>query len=68
MLIPQEIIRKKRDGHALSADEVAFIVKGISDGGLTEGQGAGVEAGLGEPGQEVFVPTPGAAKGTMNEQ
>ena len=38
MLIPQEIIRKKRDGHALSADEIDFIVKGISDGGLTEGQ------------------------------
>jgi thymidine phosphorylase len=38
VLIPQEIIRKKRDGHALSADEIAFIVKGISDGGLTEGQ------------------------------
>jgi thymidine phosphorylase len=38
VLIPQEIIRRKRDGHALSADEIAFIVKGISDGGLTEGQ------------------------------
>lgn len=38
MLIPQELIRKKRDGHTLSADEVASIVKGISDGGLTEGQ------------------------------
>ena len=38
MLIPQEIIRRKRDGHALSADEIAFMVKGISDGGLTEGQ------------------------------
>ncbi len=38
MLIPQEIIRRKRDGHALSADEIAFVVKGISDGGLTEGQ------------------------------
>lgn len=38
MLIPQEIIRRKRDGHALSAEEIAFIVKGVSDGGLTEGQ------------------------------
>jgi len=38
VLIPQEIIRKKRDGHALSPDEVAAIVRGISDGGLTEGQ------------------------------
>ncbi|MGE0421022.1 MAG: thymidine phosphorylase [Reyranellaceae bacterium] len=38
MLIPQEIIRRKRDGHTLSADEIAFMVRGISDGGLTEGQ------------------------------
>ncbi len=38
MLIPQEIIRRKRDGHTLSAEEIAFIVKGISDGGLSEGQ------------------------------
>jgi thymidine phosphorylase len=37
-MLPQEIIRKKRDGHALSADEIAFVVRGISDGGLSEGQ------------------------------
>ena len=32
-MLPQEIIRKKRDGHALSAEEIAFIVGGITGGG-----------------------------------
>src|SRR5258708_26704017 len=37
-MLPQEIIRKKRDGHKLSAQEIAFIVRGIHDGTLSEGQ------------------------------
>ncbi len=37
-LLPQEIIRRKRDGHALSTDEIAFLVRGINDGSLSEGQ------------------------------
>jgi thymidine phosphorylase len=37
-LMPQEIIRKKRDGQALSADEIAFMVEGLTDGRVTEGQ------------------------------
>jgi thymidine phosphorylase len=37
-MLPQEIIRKKRDGHALSSDEIAFMVGGIADGTLSEGQ------------------------------
>ena len=37
-MLPQEIIRKKRDGGALSAAEVAFIAKGINDNSLSEGQ------------------------------
>jgi thymidine phosphorylase len=37
-MLPQEIIRKKRDGRELSADEIAFIVRGIHDGSLSEGQ------------------------------
>ncbi len=36
--LPQEIIRRKRDGAALSADEIAFMVKGLTDGRVTEGQ------------------------------
>ena len=37
-MLPQEIIRRKRDGHELSAEEIAFIVCGIHDGSLSEGQ------------------------------
>src|SRR5262245_21543104 len=37
-MLPQEIIRKKRDGHELSSEEIAFIARGIHDGSLTEGQ------------------------------
>lgn len=37
-MLPQEIIRKKRDGHELSAEEIAFLVRGIHDGSLSEGQ------------------------------
>jgi len=37
-MLPQEIIRRKRDGHELSAEEIAFIVHGIHDGSLSEGQ------------------------------
>jgi len=37
-MLPQEIIRKKRDGRELSPDEIAFIVKGIVDESLSEGQ------------------------------
>src|ERR687897_435865 len=37
-MLPQEIIRKKRDGHELSAEEIAFVTRGIHDGSLSEGQ------------------------------
>ena len=36
--LPQEIIRKKRDGHALTDNEIAAFVGGVTDGGVTEGQ------------------------------
>ncbi len=36
--LPQEIIRRKRDGDALSADEIGFMVRGLTDGTLSEGQ------------------------------
>jgi thymidine phosphorylase len=38
MFLIQEIIRKKRDGGALSAAEIQFFVRGITDGATTEGQ------------------------------
>ncbi len=36
----QELIRKKRDGGALSDEEIAWFVQGIADGGITDGQAA----------------------------
>ena len=38
MLLPQEIVRKKRDGGELSGEEIAFFVKGITEGYVSEGQ------------------------------
>jgi thymidine phosphorylase len=39
MLTP-EIIRKKRDGHPLSADEIDFLIEGLTGGRVSEGQAA----------------------------
>lgn len=36
--LPQEIIRKKRSGEALSNDEIACFVDGLTHGSFTEGQ------------------------------
>jgi len=37
-MLPQEIIRKKRDGGRLDEAEIAFLVRGLSDGSVGEGQ------------------------------
>ncbi len=37
-MLPQEIIRRKRDGEALSDEEIAFMVRGIADETISEGQ------------------------------
>ncbi|TWS95138.1 thymidine phosphorylase [Reyranella sp. CPCC 100927] len=37
-MLPQEIIRQKRDGQALAADAVGFVVRGIADGSLSDAQ------------------------------
>jgi thymidine phosphorylase len=39
-MLPQEIIRKKRDGGVLDAEEIAFLVEGITAGRISEGQAA----------------------------
>ncbi|HEX5079937.1 MAG TPA: thymidine phosphorylase [Geminicoccaceae bacterium] len=39
-MLPQEIIRKKRDGGVLDAEEIAFFVEGMSAGRISEGQAA----------------------------
>ncbi|QSX41685.1 thymidine phosphorylase [Shewanella cyperi] len=38
MFLAQEIIRKKRNGEALSKEEIQFFVKGITDNSVSEGQ------------------------------
>jgi len=38
VFLPQEIIRKKRDGHALSEAEIRFFINGVRDNGVSEGQ------------------------------
>ncbi|MGK5025592.1 thymidine phosphorylase [Janthinobacterium sp. RB2R34] len=38
MFLTQEIIRKKRDKGVLSAEEIEFFVRGITDGSVSEGQ------------------------------
>ena len=44
-MLPQEIIRKKRDGHALDKAEIAFMVEGLTHGSVTEGQIAALRHG-----------------------
>ena len=38
MFLPQEIIRKKRDGHALTEEEIRFFINGVRDNTVSEGQ------------------------------
>ncbi|MEM7144609.1 MAG: thymidine phosphorylase [Verrucomicrobiota bacterium] len=37
-MLPQEIIRKKRDAQPLSTEEIQFFAKGIADQSISEGQ------------------------------
>src|SRR5580704_5483114 len=39
-MLPQEIIRKKRDGIALAAAEIEAFIAGLTSGAVTEGQAA----------------------------
>ena len=38
MFLPQEIIRKKRDGEVLSAEEINFFIQGVAKNTVSEGQ------------------------------
>jgi len=37
-ILPQEIIRKKRDGETLKPEEIAFFAHGLASGAISEGQ------------------------------
>lgn len=37
-MIPQEVIRRKRDGEALDKAEIAAFIRGLADGSISEGQ------------------------------
>jgi thymidine phosphorylase len=37
-VLASEVIRRKRDGHALTAEEIGFLVDGITDGSLSDAQ------------------------------
>jgi thymidine phosphorylase len=39
-MLPQEIIRKKRNGVPLATDEIRFFIEGLTSGAITEGQAA----------------------------
>jgi thymidine phosphorylase len=39
-MLAQEVIARKRDGHALAADEIRFFVEGLTSGAVGEGQAA----------------------------
>jgi thymidine phosphorylase len=39
-MLPQEVIRAKRNGRALTEEEIAFFVRGLTDGSISEGQAA----------------------------
>ena len=44
-MLPQEIIRRKRDSKPLRAEEIAGFVDGITSGAVTEGQIAALSSG-----------------------
>ena len=39
-MLPQELIRRKRDGAQLRADEIAAFIAGLTSGAVSEGQAA----------------------------
>ena len=43
--LSQDLIRRKRDGWALSPAEIAFLVRGMADQTLSEGQLAAATGG-----------------------
>ena len=38
VFLPQEFIRRKRDGGSVSAEDIEAYIRGVTDGSVTEGQ------------------------------
>jgi thymidine phosphorylase len=68
-MLPNEVIRRKRDGHALSEEEIAFLVAGITDGGLSDAQVGALAMALFlrgmEPAERVALTTAMRDSGTV---
>ena len=45
-MIPQEIIRKKRDKKVLSKEEISLFVKGLTDGSFSDSQVAAMSMAI----------------------
>ena len=44
-MIPQEVIRRKRNGEALGSADIAGFIRGLTDGSISEGQVAALRHG-----------------------
>jgi thymidine phosphorylase len=68
-LLPAEVIRRKRDGAALSAEEVGFLVDGITHGNLSDAQVGALAMALFlrgmEPAERVALTTAMRDSGTV---
>jgi thymidine phosphorylase len=70
-MLAAEVIRRKRDGHALTGDELRFLVAGITDGSLSDAQVGALAMALFlrglEPGERVALTEAMTRSGTVLE-
>jgi thymidine phosphorylase len=70
-MLAAEVIRRKRDGHALTREELAFLVAGITDGSLSDAQVGALAMALFlrgmEPGERVALTSAMTRSGTVLE-
>jgi thymidine phosphorylase len=70
-MLAAEVIRRKRDGHALTSDELGFLVRGITDGSLSDAQVGALAMALFlrgmEPAERVALTSAMTRSGTVLE-
>jgi thymidine phosphorylase len=70
-MLAAEVIRRKRDGHALTADELGFLVRGVADRSLSDAQVGALAMALFlrgmEPGERVALTAAMTRSGTVLE-